>query len=278
MSNFNLFSDLPFDQFAQRFQREGIVWVFHHIPKTAGTSMVQELRFCFPPYFNIGAAANRDPDAPRRADMLMHGVEMFLDEHPKTQFRSVSGHLHPVHVRRLREGLPHARVFTFLREPVARMISEFRYTRTPKHPTYKEVLAKYPTIESYLDDPDTHNKMWRFVAGRVQRPDETGLTQLFNRYGFIGTLEDYNLCFEFFTALTGHPKTPTTRANVTEKKSENEVEITDDLRARIVETHQDDIAFYNAVTAKLAARRAEMHAFINDRRAQYAGHAATSGG
>ncbi|MDO9527248.1 MAG: hypothetical protein Q7J57_17205, partial [Gemmobacter sp.] len=83
----------------------------------------------------------------------------------------------------------------------------------------------------------------------------------------------FNLNFEFFTALNGYPKTPSTRANVTEKKSENEVEITDDVRARIVESHQDDIAFYGAVTAKLAARRAEMQAFIDLRRAQYGGSA-----
>lgn len=272
MSNFNVLRDATVDQYAQRLQREGGIWVFHHIPKTAGSSLVQELRVVFPPYCNI-AGMPVPEGIEERSDMMMAQVEAFLAAQATTQFRAVSGHLRLPHLRRIREALPQARVFTFLRDPVERVISEFRYTRTPKHPTYQDYLERYPTIEDFVTDPANQNRMWSFVAPRASTPDEDGLRRVFNRYAFIGTLENYADDFAFFAGLSGYPKAPSARQNVTKAQSDNAVDQTDTLHALIREHNQADIAFYDAVSAVLADRRADMQDYVAARRALFEGRA-----
>ena len=251
-------------------RREGAVTVFHHIPKTAGSSLVLELRTCFPPYCNVSINQSRNDGVPR-ADALMKEVETFLGEHARVGFRSASGHFLLPHVNRVREALPHCQMFTFLRDPVARMISEFRYTRTPKHPTYLSYIERYPTIEAFIDSPQEQNRMWQYIAPRSLLPDADGLEKIFRRYAFIGLVEDLKLCFEFYTGLTGHPKTPAARTNVTEARSDNDVSLTDDLVAKIRAANAHDIALYEAVRARLEPRRAEMQAYVNARRGLFAG-------
>ncbi len=273
MTSFSLFALLPIDVFAERMRREGAVTVFHHIPKTAGSSLVQELRTCFPPYCNVSALQHRS-EAGQQADVLMNAVETFLGDHAKVGYRSASGHFRLPHLNRMRENLPHSNVFTFLRDPVARMVSEFRYTRTPKQPTYLSYIERYPTIEDFIDSPQEQNRMWQFIAPRGLLPDAEGLEKIFRRYAFIGLVEDLKLCFEFYTGLTGHPKTPATRTNVTEARSDNDVALTKELVAKIRTANADDIALYEAVQARIEPRRAEMQAYIDARRALYAGNAA----
>ncbi|MEP5375836.1 MAG: hypothetical protein ABJQ14_08595, partial [Hyphomicrobiales bacterium] len=53
MSTFNKFNRLGPARFAKLMKRSGQTWIFHHIPKTAGSSLTSELRFCLPPYRNI---------------------------------------------------------------------------------------------------------------------------------------------------------------------------------------------------------------------------------
>ncbi len=265
------FEKMPLSAFAKKVQRKKVTWVFHHIPKTAGSSLVDELHYCFPPYFNIGAAAARQNSIVDRPDKLMGGVDELLELSASTMFGSVSGHMRPVHFRRVMENLPNAAAFTFLREPIARYVSEYRYVRTPKHPAYQEMRRKYQSIEDYVDDEATHDMMWRFVSGGKKLADPETIAAMMRRYVFIGTLEDYNLNFEFFTALTGHPKTPSSRMNVTEKADSNEVVMTDALKSRIAEANKFDIAIYDAVVACLNSRRQEMAEFVDERRSRYAG-------
>lgn len=267
MSTFNVLAQQGVEQFVRRFQRTGGVWVFHHIPKTAGTSLTRELSLCLGPYRNI--AAGYSAEQPNRQNALMEATEAFIAEYPEYQYRSASGHLRLLHLRRIRDALPHARFFTFLRDPIDRLVSEFRYTRTPKQPNYQEYQRKYPTIEAYVEDETTQNKMWNFVAPRDLAADEDGLRKVFNRYFFIGTLTDLQEDFAFLTGLVGCPKQAVERQNITKRQDDNTVELTPELRRRILERNAADAAFYEGVRTVLDARRGEMRDFVAERRALF---------
>jgi len=267
--HFNRFLSETVDTYARQFNRRGHMLVFHHIPKTAGSSLTRELSLTLPPYMNVHVGPGGYQVDGAKADMMTAAVENFIAEEPKFRFRSMSGHMRPAHLKMVRDACPHAAFFTVLRDPVARVISDYRYCSTPKHPPYKSFIAKYPTIEAYLDDPQPQNKMWKLVGGREQAED--AITRVFSRYMFIGLVEDLTLHFEFLTALMGCPKTIATRANVTQANDSNKVELTDELRSKIEAANMNDMAFYNAVQDGLAEKRAEMQDFINARRAEYLG-------
>ncbi len=229
--------------------------------------MTRELAALLPPYANI-YTTKEDADKDD-TDALTAAVDRILDADPEIRHGSFSGHLRLRHLRQVIARRPDMRYFTILRDPVARVVSEYRYTRTPKHPNYKDYIEKYASIEDFVADPMQCNKMWGFIGNRSAAPDETKLQQVFNRYAFIGLLETLDRDFQFFTGLLGCPKKPKARSNTTAAATENEVVMTDELHAEISAKNQYDVVLYDAVKAVLDARADEMETFIEERRAAF---------
>jgi hypothetical protein len=248
-------------------QNYGGVWFFHHIPKTAGTSLTRELRFSFPPYRNI----HFDQYGPNvdRIQGLSDAVDSFLEDHKTRRFRSCSGHLRFQHVRRLREVLPELRAVTFLRDPVDRLISEYRYCRTEAFPEHEAFRKQYPDIEAFFSVSRNCNQLWSFLAPAAQEGTPEQITSIFNRYSFIGVVEELDTDFMYFTGLSGYPKAIATQANRTKPSKDNEIEITANLRASIAESNAKDMMLYTAVQDVLAPKREEMRRFCAERRAKF---------
>ncbi|MEP2785158.1 MAG: sulfotransferase family 2 domain-containing protein [Pseudoruegeria sp.] len=240
-------------------KRSGQTWIFHHIPKTAGSSLTSELRFCLPPYRNInfdeyGRGVDRNKG-------LMGAVDSFLEEHDEVGYRSCSGHLRPQHLERLRAGLPRAQVFTFLRDPIERFISEYRYSRTSRYPAHKEFVDRYPDIDAYIDNDDSHNKLWNFIDPASQEATPKNIRAIFDRYAFIGLVEEFGPHFSYFAGLSGYPKAPSARTNMTVNTAANTIADTAELRARIAKANHKDVALYAAVRGVLDPARKDMAAY-----------------
>ena len=268
MTNFYNLATGPMEKFVSYFRNHGCVWIFQHIPKTAGSSLTREMQATLPPYRNIHA--NREAverQAKDIPDALMSAVDDFIETNRTRNYRSASGHLRQAHLRRIGEHLPHAKVFSFLREPTERLVSDYRYAKTPKHPPHQEFARLYPTIEAYLDDPSNNNKMWRFVRPNNGNADEASLNRVFRRYVFLGTVANLTENWEFLTGLTTCPRRPRARVNVTTEQTDNSVSLTPALRRRIEDANADDYTLYEAVEKQLAAKRREMAEFVAERRA-----------
>lgn len=268
MGNFEKFASIDTEAFVAQTRRKSGRLFFHHIPKTAGTFLVQQLQKTLPPYTNIFYTP--ELGGPTKVDGLADAVEVFLDECLATRYRVASGYLRQTHLRRIQEELPYTRVFTFLRNPVERVISEYRYTRTSKHPTHMQVREKYPDIESYIADPANQNRMWNLLAPKALQANEEGLNTIFRRHLFIGTLETLARNFAFLMGIFGYPKRPKTRSNTTQASSENTVQRDAELVLLIERVNAEDMALHSAVRRVLDDRPAEMSRFIEDRKRYYA--------
>lgn len=265
--NFSQLDTMSPADYARRLQSQGGLWFFHHIPKTAGSSLVRELSFCFPPYCNI----NGGEVVENRRAAIDAALDVFLAEMPERGWRAASGHLYAPHMAKLRQAVPHLRPFTFLRDPVDRLVSEFRYTRTPSQPNHAQYVARYPTIEAFAADPQQQDRMMYFLApGQTTTPEEA-VERVFRHHVFIGTIEALTPCFAFLSALDGHPKMTVARANVTRAEDGNAVDLTPDLVAMIRAANPRDVALYAAVTALLDRIAPAMAAFVEERRAAYDG-------
>jgi hypothetical protein len=124
-----VFEHLVAGRFADYFNSittpRGAPWLFVHVAKTAGTSLRQDINRVLRPATHITV---RGPNLGRnRDDMFDEAVEAFLQRHAATPYRLASGHLRARHTEKLRAALPGLRCCTMVRDPLARLISDYRY-------------------------------------------------------------------------------------------------------------------------------------------------------
>jgi hypothetical protein len=250
---FSGFANLGLEEFIDKESAPDDLCIFIHIPKTAGSSFASELSDLRRPYRNIHVDYE-DKTTPH--DMkLEKAVDQFIQDNSSTQFHACSGHITMRHVLRLRETFPRSRVVSLLRNPVERVISDFRYARTPAHPPYKEFIKQFPTIEAYIDSPASQNKMFKFLA-----PDsDISMPELFefldDSVSFIGLTEMYPMSFNIVMQLFGLNRLPTSHKRKTEPTRYNQVARTPDLLKKIKEANARDFALFRFVKERLLSRR-----------------------
>jgi len=262
--SFASFGTCDIEEFIQSESAPDRLWIFVHIPKTAGSSFATELSQKRRPYRNIHVDYS-DTATPHRVKMQM-AVAQFVSDFQTTAFKSCSGHMNMPDVLSIKNAVPSARTITFLRHPVARVISDFRYARTPAHPPHREFIAEFPTIESYIESSSSQNKMCKFLSPQRDMNISELIDYLDSTMSFIGLVEMYPMCFNIIFRLVGLNEFPKIRRNKTNTTEDNLVVESPALMARIRETNTGDIALYKFVRARLVNRRAEWVALRKSQR------------
>ena len=235
--------------YVAQIRASGGLWLFHHIPKTAGSSLAAELAV------NAGEFLNILPDY-EQLDLpfqvrLDNAYKRFQKRvrHGQTgeaaPLRSASGHLTARYVRETIKAFPQTNVFTFLRHPVSRMISEYSYNCTAAHPPHREFVAQYPTFDSFAASPEEQNKMAYYLFGPVKIDKTEALEEMDQRYRMIGLQERYPASFLLLSSMIWSPSLPKMRERVSGTSSTPEISAAS--RARIIETNQLDLALFAAV-------------------------------
>lgn len=261
------FSDLrkmTLTEFIGQSPKDDAFWFFLHIPKTAGSSFASELASTANPYHNIDVDYTRT-DIPF-GDRLSASVDAFLSKPDLRTFRSASGHVPYNLAQRLSKNIPKMQMVTILRAPLERVVSDYRYQRTELHPPHEAFKAKYPTIESYIEDPVSQNKMARFVAGNTATR-EAALTLLEEKFAFVGLLEMYPLSFSIIFELMGFPaRTPVEHRRKTPENNNTKVDVTPKLVKRILELNSVDTYLFEQVRDVLIPHREEWLKHLSERR------------
>jgi hypothetical protein len=230
--------------------------VLVHIPKTAGTSLRAELAQLLAPDVNIEVDyADASRDYHERLDEAVAEFLDFVRGHP---VRFASGHIMARHVLRIRSENPDARFVTFVRDPVARLISDYRYQRSPRHPQHLEFRASVPDLDTYLQLRGERNKMAQHLVSPsvlLAADPEECVEYVMRTYSFVGVQEMYDLSFRTLTALIGNPAWPRLRENVNADVS-TEQKIEPELKERIRRANPLDCAIYDYFAPRLQAASA----------------------
>lgn len=252
-------------RFDAHYQRErdrpGDLWVFLHIPKTAGSSFRQELAQRLRPEVNL--VGSHDNDGRPQIEKTRAALQAFLERLPAQPHRFASGHLRRSDLQAIRRAHPRSRFITMLREPVARVISDYRYMRTPAHPTWQEVIARYPTIEDYLRDPRTQDKMFRFLRRRPTDGAEQVIEDLEQHFSFVGTVEQYALSCRLLFRLLGIAGEPAVYQRRTEDRADNQIEDLAQARALAAALNPRDQAIWRHFHDRLGAIAAPLEAWLS---------------
>ena len=227
--------------------------IFVHVPKTAGTSLRAELAAILSPDINIHVDYT---DTTRSfSDRIDDAVERFLEQAGPRGIRFASGHILARHVTRIAQRLPQTRFITLLRDPVARVVSDYRHQRSHRHPGFEAFRSRVPTLEAYLDLRWEMDKAALHLLPQdilAQRDAAAAIAHVMDRFAFVGVQEMYDLSFRTLTSLAGSPRAPRLRANVNTDEDGVEV-VTPELAERIRALNPLDCALHDHVTQRLQA-------------------------
>jgi hypothetical protein len=231
-----------------------VLWLFLHIPKTAGTSFRRALARELRPDHNI--SIDRVRDSKKRDDAFREAIDEFLERDNIMRFMFASGHIKMEEAERIRQAIARpVKFITILRDPVERVISEFRYQSTPAHPQNSDFVKLFPTIETFITHPRSQNKMRRHLALRGEKLEST-IRRLENDFSLVGVVESYSFFVKLCSQLVGRPLDWDVRERVTEATAHNDIEVNEDLRKTIRALNSEDDRLWNHFSDRIHTARA----------------------
>lgn len=225
------------------------LWFFQHIPKTAGSSLVADFYDNVRPYRGVEFDYTVPPGevfTEYRRSM----AEKLLEEHKTSPYKAVSGHFIRNDVDVLRDNTD-TRVFTFLRHPVQRIVSEYNYCLSDMHPSRDDFEKQYPTIEHFINDQSRANLIYQFLCSymKIPVPFEDAISEVLSRDIFyFGIQEHYELSYRILSTMLWRTALPSQRQE--RKMSDKNTQLTyDKYRDMIVENNRRDVFIYEKVEA-----------------------------
>lgn len=208
----------------------GQVLVYVHLPKAAGNSSIGALRDHFPPYVSVNWRKPKDH------------VQELVANWNDNPVHFISGHINHGALAPIEQSeIPHVCI-TFLRHPVERIISSYRYNTSAKAPGSEALLARYPTLEHFVFEAVRTNEISRFMLGKnVRSLDEykTGM----EKFRYVGVSEMLPFSHLLLSTMLRIPFDLPGRANVTDNPSVSP-RVSQQVLDYLYATQQMDIMFH----------------------------------
>lgn len=231
--------------FVTTHRNSDAIWLIHHIPKTAGSSLAAEVTSAVGADYFINLEADYSAEGANYLSSLGDLTAMAVEKiNSSTPPRVLSGHLGVSHVDSLVAAIPQLKVISFLRHPVARVLSEYNYCSSSRHPLSAQFCATYPDIDAYLATPGEMNKAAHMMFGPELTDPVEAVARMKARYTMVGLQERYPASFLLMSSLIWGSALPKMRERTAAVKAEPDR----DLVARIEKVNQLDLALYEATS------------------------------
>jgi hypothetical protein len=219
--------------------KPGEVLVYVHLPKAAGNSSIGALRDHFPPYVSVNWRKPREH------------VEEIVAKWNDDPLQFISGHINHAALEPIEgSGIPHIRI-TFLRHPVERIISSYRYNTSAKAPGSEALLARHPTLEHFVFEAVRTNEVSRFMLGKNVKSLEEYKKGM-EKFQFVGVSELLPLCHLVLSRMLKCPFTYPGRANVTDNPQVGTA-VSQRLLDYLYTTQQMDVMFHDYMMHRFCA-------------------------
>jgi hypothetical protein len=242
-----------YDQYVSENQDRQQCWFFTHIPKTAGSSFRRDIIRCRAPSYNIHID-NDHRDVPYN-QKIGDAVAGFNEEFARTPLQFASGHVPMATLIARVDRWQELALMTMLRDPIKRVVSDFRYQRTALHPHHREFIKEFPTFESYFHSSWARNRMFQFLRPSEDATIDDCIQFIVDRFAFVGIVEMYPLSFRLVTRLMGAEQAHSSHERATPDESDNRIELTSDLIRILRRLNAIDVALYEYFYAVMVPLR-----------------------
>ena len=260
-----MLSDLfagKFDRYFEQASRGTALWLFVHVPKTAGSSLEVDLATFLKPFANISIDYT-DTTKPYQV-LLDEAVQRFIATHQQTPYQGAGGHIIARHTQMVRQMVPDVRCFSMLRNPINRLISDYRYQRSDMNLARDAFIRTTPDFDTYVARKHVHNKTAIALVPRnlVEEGNiPAAVTHLLENYTFIGLQEMYPLCVRALTTLMGNPRAPEARVRINTAHAD-QVVLTPDKEAELRRLNAVDFGLFNAMMERWKPIRDDLRAYL----------------
>lgn len=179
-----------FDRFADRFHpahvapetfaEQNDVLLFAHIPKTAGVSVGAGLRGVFDVFRGVDWQQTHQSFVAESHEALYARIQ-------KPQRQVLMGHFGSQQLNYWRNHKLPLKAAAIIREPVARVVSNYNYNRSERHPPNEEFRKRFPTLTDYVENLP-YDFQLNFLLGAFYS-FEQGLERLVEDFSFLGVTE-----------------------------------------------------------------------------------------
>ena len=209
--------------------------IYLHLPKAAGNTSLFFLKKKLTNYFDV------------QWDNLDNSWKDLLEVHNINSYQLVSGHMTYKHLKAIPSSIEAIKTVTFIRNPVDRLISEYRYKCTPVHPERNLFLESFPTFESFALEYVSPNIIAETLVGGAKSLQDF-IDKAKDTYQFIGISEMFNTSMYMLCTLLGIDYFPIPKRNVTLATDTNAFEISQKTYQKIIQRNIIDMQFYDWIS------------------------------
>jgi hypothetical protein len=199
-------------------------WFFVHIPKTAGSSLREEIANVIQPDLNIEVnyKALDTQDWFKDFDQkIAERIREITSSENFPYYRFFSGHIKYRDIAQHKE-FNSARLIAMLRAPKERLKSDYRYQISEDNPLHASVLEKYPTFQEFYRDPVNHDIMFKYLCQEYDQDVNEAIRFVEDRFTFVGVQEMYPISIRLLFALFGMRAQPQLRLRESSSRAESE--------------------------------------------------------
>jgi len=197
-----------------QFQAASEVMLFIHIPKTAGVSVGRSLQDVYDHFHgvewnNVGASFRK-----------VAKQALYSQSHTPAR-HVIMGHFGWPEMQMFRNHEIPMKCGTFLRDPVARTISNYNYNCSDAHPSNEQFIDRFPTLETYVESLENDIQITQSIG--IIGSFQNALEKYLKYYSFIGVTEHLAGSLKHLARSHGFAELGEHRKNVGQNRDKNEV-------------------------------------------------------
>lgn len=178
--------------------------IFLHVAKTAGSSFREELAERFQPSENVFVdfSTVELPIDLKKYAAIMDENLLELNDRRMARCRMVSGHFTYGQISG-KKNLVQSRLVTFIRHPISRLVSFYKYHCSSAHPDNASFKKDYTTFRHFVHAPENINGICRQLTPDLVTNGADAAEWIKRNYYWVGIQENYVASVKLLFAMTG---------------------------------------------------------------------------